>query len=305
MIEKLTAVPGADAREDPDEDPALLRRVLGLRLRRLREAAGISGDAAGRVIRASHSKISRLEAGRVSFRAMDIDDLLTAYGVHDAGARAEYLRLAHRANAVGRWQAGADLTTARPDTYLALEDSAALIRCYAPSLMPELVRTPSYAHTIFAIAHRESAGEIGQRVELLVRRQQLLIRAGSPKLWFVIEEAALRRQIGGSAMWHSQLDHLAELAARPDITVQVLPDHVGGPAISDTAFTLLRFAATELSDIAYLQHLAGAQFLDKTGDLDRFNAIWDRLSVCAAPPEYTADLLDTLRTSVSTARTIR
>ncbi|MCU1643972.1 MAG: transcriptional regulator [Nocardia sp.] len=294
MIEDLTSVGSNRTAEEPGEDPALLRRVLGVRLRRLRESAGISGDGAGRAIRASHSKISRLEAGRVSFRARDIADLLTAYGVRDAGTRAEYLLLAQRANAVGRWQAGPDLATARPDTYLAMEDASSLIRCYAPGLVPELLWTPSYAHTVFAIADREPAADIQRRVESLVRRQRLLTRTDPPRAWFVVEEAALRRPIGGNAVWQGQLDHLAELAARPNITVQVLPDHVGGPAISGTAFTMLRFAASELNDLAHFPHPTGPQFLDKRTDLDRFNAIWDRLCVCATPPERTAAALETL-----------
>ncbi|MFB7718563.1 helix-turn-helix domain-containing protein [Nocardia sp. NPDC056100] len=285
------------ADDDPGEDPALLRRVLGVRLRKLRETAGISGETAGRAIRASHSKISRLEAGRVIFRAKDIEDLLTAYGVRDAATRSEFRRLAERANATGRWQAGADLATARPDTYLALEDSAALIRCYAPSLLPDLVWTPSYAHTIFAIADQQPAAAIQNRIELLTRRQRLLTRADAPKAWFVIEEAALRRPLGGAAIWQGQVDHLAELVARPNITVQVLPDHIGGPAISGTAFTMLRFAAPELSDLAHFPHPSGPQFLDRPGDVDRFNATWARLCVCALPPDRTAHLLDTFRTT--------
>ncbi|MEU2030489.1 helix-turn-helix domain-containing protein [Nocardia amamiensis] len=296
MIGDRAAAETTATGDDPDEDPALLRRVLGARLRRLREAAGISGEAAGRAIRASHSKISRLESGRVGFRTRDIDDLLTLYGVHDADVRAEYRQLARRANAVGRWQADADLTSLRLDTYLALEDAATMIRCYAPGLMPDLVRTPSYAHTVFTIAHRQPAADIQRRVELLMRRQRLLTRSDPPKVWLVLEAAALRRQIGGPEVWDAQLDHLAGLAARPNITVQVLPDHVGGPAISETPFTLLRFGAPELSDLVHLPHATGTQFLDKRGDLDHHNAIWDRLCVCATPPEQTTELIDALRT---------
>ncbi|MFI1916741.1 helix-turn-helix domain-containing protein [Nocardia sp. NPDC020380] len=280
-----------------DEDPALLRRVLGARLRRLRETAGISGEAAGRTIRASHSKISRLEAGRVGFRARDIDDLLTLYGVIDPAVRAEYAQLASRANAIGRWENDADLIPLRQDTYVALEDAAAIIRCYAPGLVPELVRTPSYAHTVSAIAHREPAADIQRRVELLMRRQHLLTRPGAPKVWFVIEEAALRRPIGGNEVWQTQLDHLADLAVRPNITVQVLPDYVGGPAISSVPFTVLRFAAPELSDLVHLHHATGTQFLDKRADLDRYNSIWSRLCVCATPPEQTLEVIDTIRSS--------
>ncbi|MGW4249229.1 helix-turn-helix domain-containing protein [Nocardia sp. NPDC004722] len=300
MIENRAFATATADTNGPEEDPALLRRVLGARLRRLREAAGISGETAGQRIRASHSKISRIESGRVGFRAIDVNDLLTLYGVDDAEVRAEFLGLAQRANAVGRWETDNDLVPLRLDTYVALEDASRLIRCYAPGLIPELVYTPSYAHTVYTIAHREATADIQRRVELLVRRQHLLTRLDPPKVWFVIEEAALRRPVGGHDVWHAQLDHLVQLAARPNITIQVLPDHIGGPAISGVPFTVLRFGAPELSDLVYFSHPTGAHFLDKPGDLDHYHAIWDRLSVCAAQPERTADIIDTLRTMPAT-----
>ncbi len=280
---------------DPGTDPDLIRRMLGTRLRRLREAAGISGETAGRMIRGSRSKISRLEAGRVGLRADEVGDLLTLYNVKDPAIRAEYLRLARRANALGRWGSAAELAQPGLDTYLALEDAARLIRCYTPGLVPELAWTPSYAHTVYAIAYREPAADIQRRVEGLMRRQHLLTRPEPPRVWFVIEEAALRRPIGGYEVWQTQLDHLSDLAARPNITMQVVPDRIAGPAICAVPFTVLRFASPELDDVVHLQHASGAQFLDNRGELDCYNTVWDRLSVCATTPERSLDLVDAIR----------
>ncbi|MFX0578953.1 helix-turn-helix domain-containing protein [Nocardia nepalensis] len=280
--------------DDPDEDPALLRLVLGARLRRLREAAGFSGQAAGRAIRASHSKISRLEAGRVGFRAIDIEDLLTLYGVDDPDTRADYQRLAQRANAAGRWPVDADLTSHRLDTYLAIEDAAVMIRAYAPGVVPELLQTAAYAHAVFAVAHPAPTAEIQRRVELLMQRQRLLQRADPPKVWSVIEEAALRRPFGSTEVWRDQLDHLARAAACDNITVQILRDHIGGPAISTVPFTLLRFAGPDLGDLVYLHHATGAEFLTRPSDLDIYHTIWSRLCVHATSSEHTGDLITAL-----------
>ncbi|MBF6171846.1 helix-turn-helix domain-containing protein [Nocardia blacklockiae] len=269
----------------------MLRLVLGARLRRLREAAGISGQAAGQAIRASHSKISRLEAGRVGFRAVDVEDLLTLYGVTDPDTRADFRRLAQRANAAGRWQLDGDLAAQRLETYLALEGAASVVRCYSPGVIPDLVQTAAYAHAVAAIARPGPTGDIQRRVELLMRRQRLLLRPDAPKVWLVLEEAVLRRPFGGTEVWRDQLDHLAEVASGAKVTVQVLPDHIGGPAISAVPFTLLRFAAQDLGDIVHLHHAAGAQFLDRRGDLETYHAIWDRLCVHAAPPEQSLALI--------------
>ncbi|WP_024803164.1 helix-turn-helix transcriptional regulator [Nocardia sp. BMG51109] len=277
--------------EDDPEDPALLRRILGVRLRKLRLAAGIKGDAAGRAIRASHSKISRLEAGLVGFRTTDVEDLLTCYGIDDPGTRAEFVDLAQRARTSGRWHLDTDLTPRWLDTYLALEDSATLLRTYAPGTIPHLLQTPDYAREVFGISHPGCAEDIQRRVEVLEQHQRLLTRADPPRIWVVVEQAALRRQLGGRTIWGEQLDHLARAAEQPNISVQIMPDHAIGPAISTVPFTVLRFGATDLPDIVHVSHATGAQFLDKRGDVDIYHALWDRLCVKAIPPERTSDLV--------------
>ncbi|WP_019931322.1 helix-turn-helix transcriptional regulator [Nocardia sp. BMG111209] len=291
MIESSSVVEGGsgDHGGEPGVDPRLLRVILGARLRRLREAAGISGDIAGNAIRASHSKISRMEAGRVGCRTRDIEDLLTVYGIGDPQRRAEYLDLARRANAASQWHADVGSPTQRWDTYFTLEDAAALIRSYAPGVMPPLLQTAAYAQAILAVAQQGSTLELQRRVEVLIRRQRLLTRPDAPRLWVVVEEAALRRPLGGTAVWRAQLEYLARTALRPNVTVQILPDHRGGPAISAVPFTMLRFGAADLGDLVHLHHATGTQFLDRRSDLDAYREIWDRLSVVAMAPEQTID----------------
>ncbi|MFR9749473.1 helix-turn-helix domain-containing protein [Nocardia sp. 004] len=270
--------------------------ILGGRMRRLREACGISLEEAGAAIRGSHSKISRLELGRTGFRQRDLVDLLALYGVTDPDECAEFKRLAAQANTSGWWHHDSDWLPKWFDTYLGLEQAAQLIRCYEPRVVPELLQTPDYARALLVLAHpQETADSIDRRVALRMRRQEILTRRDPPQLWLIVEEAALRRRVGGSQVWLAQLEHLLQAVDAPNITVQMLADHVGGPAIADGAFTMLRFAEPDLPDIVYLQQLTGALYLDKDTDLAAYRAVANLLSVHAAPPEYTQELIAALR----------
>ncbi|MBF6221833.1 helix-turn-helix domain-containing protein [Nocardia abscessus] len=273
--------------------------ILGGRMRRLREARGISLEEAGEAIRGSHSKISRLELGRTGFRERDLVDLLALYGVTDEAECAEFKRLAKQANTSGWWHRDTDWLPKWFDTYLGLEHAAQLIRCYEPRVIPELLQTPDYARALFVLAHpHEDEESIERRVALRMRRQEILTRPDPPQMWLIIEEAALRRRIGGSQVWLAQLEYLLRAAEAPNITVQVLADHVGGPALADGAFTMLRFAETDLPDIVYLQQLTSALYLDKIADLDVYYAVLNQLLVLAPPPEHSRGLLQLLRDGV-------
>ncbi|MEU7632566.1 helix-turn-helix transcriptional regulator [Nocardia sp. NPDC049220] len=273
--------------------------MLGGRMRRLREVCGISLEEAGEAIRGSHSKISRLELGRTGFRERDLVDLLDLYGVTDGDERAEFRHLAEQANTSGWWHRDTDWLPKWFDTYLGLEQGAQLIRCYEPRVVPELLQTADYARALLTLAHPQEDGEsIERRVSLRMRRQEILTRPDPPQLWLIVEEAALRRRIGGSQVWLAQLERVLSAAEPPNVTVQVLADHVGGPALADGAFTILRFGESDLPDIVYLQQLTGALYLDKQADLAAYRAVANVLSVHAAPPEYTTELVAALRESV-------
>ncbi|MEV6320730.1 helix-turn-helix transcriptional regulator [Nocardia sp. NPDC051787] len=276
--------------------PTVLRMMLGGRLRRLREARGLTREAAGEAIRGSHSKISRLELGRTGCRERDLVDLLDLYRVTDPDERERYLELARQANASGWWARDNDWLPKWFDTYLGLEQAARLIRVYEPRAVPELLQTQAYARSVLGMAHAsESAESIERRVALRMRRQEILSRPEPPQLWMIIEEAALRRRIGGSTVWRAQIEHLLRAQEQPHITIQILADHVGGPALADGAFTVLRFAEPNLPDIVYLQQLTGALYLDKVADLDAYYAVLNQLSVLAPSPEHTRRLLEALR----------
>jgi hypothetical protein len=276
--------------------PTVLRMVVGAQLRRLREASGISAGDAGYSIRATHSKISRMELGRVSFRERDIADLLTMYGVLDEQERSAFLSLAREANIPGWWHDSADLLPGWFEAYLGLEEAASVIRNYEVQFVPGLLQTAGYARAVILLGYRDAADEeIERRTALRMKRQQLLTRPDGPHLWAVVDEAALRRPLGGPEVMRGQIDHLIEAAARPGITIQVIPFQAGGHSAAGGPFSMLRFPEPDLPDVVYLEQLTSALYLDRREDVDSYQAVMERLCLQAVPATGTVKLLEEIR----------
>lgn len=273
--------------------PTVLRMLLGAQLRRLRESNGVTREAAGWEIRASESKISRMELGRVGFKERDVSDLLTLYGVTDADERAALLALAREANTPGWWHRYGDVLPNWFQSYLDLEAVAAMIRTYEVQFVPGLLQTADYARAVILIDHgRAQSEEIERRVALRVSRQQLLHRPDPPQLWAVVDEAVLRRPIGGRDTMRGQIAHLLEATKLPNVRLQVIPFHAGGHAGAGGAFTLLRFPEHDLPDVVYMEQLTSALYLDKRDDVDHYAAAMERLCIDADPPSRTAETLE-------------
>jgi transcriptional regulator with XRE-family HTH domain len=291
--------PAAPAGMQPGGGPTVLRMTLGGQLRRLRESRGISREQAGEAIRGSHAKISRLELGRVGFKERDIADLLTLYAVTDPDEREAFLALARQANSPGWWHRYGDLLPGWFEVYLGLEQSASVLRCYEGQFVPGLLQTADYARAVIRLAHgRETPNEIDRRVDLRMRRQEVLGRPDPPVLWAVIDESALHRPIGGVPVMRAQLERLIAAAERPNVKIQVLPYEVGGHAAAGGPFTILRFPEADLPDVVYMEQLTSALYLDKRPDVDRYLAVMDQLSVTAEPPDKTPGLLRKLLESL-------
>jgi transcriptional regulator with XRE-family HTH domain len=272
--------------------PTVLRMVLGTQLRRWREANGISREAAGEVIRASHAKISRLELGRVGFKERDLIDLLALYGVTDERKREEFLELARRANARGWWHQHGAVLPSWFEMYLGLEQAASVIRTYQVQFVPGLLQCEEYARGVILVGHEDDPDEeIDRRVQLRLARQKMLTEPGAARLWAVIDEAALRRPFGPPRVMRAQLQHLLEVSELPNVTVQVLPFRLGGHAAVGGAFTILRFAEPDLPDIVYLEQLDSAIYLDKRTDVEHYLAVMQRVGVHAEPPVPSRDTL--------------
>ncbi len=265
--------------------PTALRILLGSQLRALREAAGISPDGAGYEIRASRSKISRVEHGRVGFKERDVADLLTLYGVTDERQRAHLLTLAQHANSRGWWARYDDVMPDWFVTYVGLEQATSLIRTYELQFVPGLFQTPDYARAVTVLGHRAAPQEeIERRVSLRLKRQEILTVTDPPRVWAVIDESALRRPLGGQEVMREQLRHLVEVAELPHVTLQVMSFNRGGHSAAGGSFSILRFAQPDLPDIVYLEQLTGALYLDKIDEVDHYREVMNSLSAEAETP---------------------
>ena len=290
--------PRPPARPMPDpvaSGPTALRIALGSQLRRLREAHGITCEAAGQVIRASASKISRLEHGRVGMKQRDLADLLTLYGVTGEAERADVLRLAREAARPGWWHQYGEILPGWFEFYIGLEAAASRIRIYEMQFVPGLLQTPEYARAVIRGGHpAATADEIARRVSLRMKRQQILSRPGGPKLWAVVDETALRRRgwprgHGSPAGPAPRAGQGAEHRAARGHAAERLPRRRGG------SFSILRFAAPELPDVVYLEQLTSALYLDKRRDVDHYSAVMDQLCVQAERRVPTTEVLTRIR----------
>ncbi|MEU7239832.1 helix-turn-helix domain-containing protein [Streptomyces sparsogenes] len=272
---------------------SVVRRILlGSQLRRLRESRGITREAAGYSIRASESKISRMELGRVSFKARDIEDLLTLYGVTDEAERASLLGLAREANVAGWWHSYGDVLPNWFQTYVGLEGSASHIACYEVQFVHGLLQTEGYAHAVVTRGQPQaSRAEVERRVALRLERQKLLVSERAPAFHVVLDEAALHRPYGGRAVMRAQLQHLIAVSEQPNVTLQVMPFSFGGHAGESGAFTLLRFPESDLPDIVYLEQLTSALYLDKPEEVGQYRRVLERLSEDGLSEEKSRDVL--------------
>jgi transcriptional regulator with XRE-family HTH domain len=287
----------AENRTPPGTGPTVQRMLVGARLRRLRTELGLSREQAGAAIRASEWKIHRLENGQVGFKERDIIDLLGLYQVTDPTEVAEFVALAREANTPGWWQHYGDVLPPWFRTYVDLESVASLIRTYEGQFIPGLLQTDAYMRAVVHGAHlEETTEEVGRRVRLRLARQMLLTREGAPRLWAVIDEAALRRPVGGWEVMRGQLERLLEAAKLPNVTLQILPFAAGAHPGMVGSFSVLRFPEDELPDLVYLEHLTSALYLNKPEEVDQYLHVMESICVRAAPPDQTVELLDqTLR----------
>ncbi|MDQ1047552.1 transcriptional regulator with XRE-family HTH domain [Streptomyces sp. V4I2] len=268
------------------------RMLLGSQLRRLREARGITREAAGYSIRASESKISRMELGRVSFKTRDVEDLLTLYGITDEAERNSLLSLAKEANVAGWWHSYSDVLPSWFPTYVGLEGAASLIRAYEVQFVHGLLQTEAYARAVVRRGMKgASAEDVERRVALRLERQKYLLEDDAPECHIVLDEAALRRPYGDREVMRGQYQHLIEISARPNVRLQIMPFSFGGHSGESGAFTILSFPESDLSDVVYLEQLTSALYLDKHEDVAQYEKALKELQQDSPGPDESRDLL--------------
>jgi transcriptional regulator with XRE-family HTH domain len=269
--------------------PTVRQRRLAHALRQLREDTGLKIDQVAEKLALSASTISRMETAQVRVRASDLQALLDVYGVTGA-QRDKLLQIARERRQRPWWQEYRDL----PNLPLATREAdAASIFQYSALLMPGLLQTEAYARAVLgAIRVDAKAGDIQRRLGLRMDRQALLTSEGAPEYWGVLDEAVLRRVVGGRTVMHEQLQRLIDAAELSNLTLQVLSFQSGAHAGMDGEFTIIKYHDPEDPDEVYIENTGGDMYVDKADVTRRYNVIFDHLRATAQDP---GDSIRTLR----------
>ncbi|GGT21754.1 transcriptional regulator [Streptomyces kurssanovii] len=263
---------------------------MGQELRRLRELKGMTAEEVAERLLVSQSKISRLENGRRSISQRDVRDLCGVYEVEDHRIVDSLMQMAKDSRQQGWWHAFGDIPYS---VYIGLETDAASLRVYEPQVVPGLLQTRQYAEALISGALPESGTtDIEKRVSVRLRRQERIRDAEHPlRMWAVIDEAALRRQVGGRQLMREQLEHLVELSQQPHVTVQVLPFEMGAHPGVNGQYAILEFPDTSDSSVVYIEGVTSDLYLEKANDVQKYSVMYEHLRAQALNVEQTRQFI--------------
>ncbi|MCA1222323.1 helix-turn-helix domain-containing protein [Streptomyces sp. 8L] len=274
-------------------NPTVRRRRLGQELRRLREQKGMTAEEVAERLLVSQSKISRLENGRRSISQRDVRDLCGVYEVEDRRIVDSLMQMAKDSRQQGWWHAFGDIPYS---VYIGLETDAASLRVFEPQVVPGLLQTREYAEALVAGALPEyGKADVDKRVGVRMRRQDRIKDTERPlRLWAVVDEAALRRVVGGRQTMREQLEHLIEQSRLPHVTVQVLPFDMGAhPGISGH-YAILEFPDASDSSVVYIEGVTSDLYLEKANDVQRYSVMYEHLRAQALNVEQTRDFISAI-----------
>ncbi|MEE1929536.1 helix-turn-helix transcriptional regulator [Streptomyces sp. TRM 70351] len=271
-------------------NPTVRRRRLGQELRKLREERGMTAEEVADRLLVSQSKISRLENGRRSISQRDVRDLCGVYAVDDLRIVESLMQMAKESRQQGWWHAFGDIPYS---VYIGLETEAASLRIYEPQIVPGLLQTQPYAEAVIAGALPEaSPDDVEKRVQVRMRRQQRVSAPKDPlRLWAVLDEAALRRTVGGRQTMIEQLEHLGELSRLPHVTVQVMPFEMGAHPGVNGQYAILEFPDAADSTVVYLEGVTSDLYLEKTGDVQSYGVMYEHLRAQALNADDSRDFI--------------
>jgi transcriptional regulator with XRE-family HTH domain len=264
--------------------PTVRRRRLAAELRRLRDLAQLTIDEVGEKLECSASKISRIETGHVGVTPRDVRDMLELYGVRDDELEA-LVQLSREARKKGWWHAYSEVFTG---SFVGLESEAASLRAYQALLVPGLLQTQDYTRAVVKAFRPDSPeAEIDRRIAGRQERQRLLVDADPPQYWAVIDEAVLARPVGGRAVMRAQLERLLQVAALPNVTLQVMPFSAGAHAGMEGPFLILGFPEQADPDVVYVENTTSGAYLEDPSTILRYTMMFDHLRADALGPDDT------------------
>jgi transcriptional regulator with XRE-family HTH domain len=273
----------------PVTSPTVRRRRLATELRRLREAAQMTCEEAAERLECSASKISRVETGRVSVSPRDVRDLLEIYAA-PLELQDSLMQLARESRQKGWWHAYGDSVQPHFATYLGMESAASEIRVYAVSRIPGLLQTADYTRAVMSAELVLRSDNPDRAVAMLAERKRQAISSGA-KVWVVLDEAVVRRLVGGHEVMRAQLEYLLEVGTRPGISVQVIPFIGGAHPGMGRPFTILAFPEPIDPDVVHVTGLTSGLWLEDMTDVHTYNLFFNHLCATALSFDDSAALI--------------
>jgi transcriptional regulator with XRE-family HTH domain len=273
--------------------PTLRRRELGVILRTLRNERGFTVDQVAAELLCSPSKVSRMETGQRGATLRDIRDLCDLYGVTEPAERNRLTTLARE----GKQQDWLQNFTMPHRAYVGLEQGARSLRNYQSAVIPGILQVADYTRALHRVVIPQPEDEsIEERVEERYTRQQILTGENPPQVEIILEEAVIRRPVGGPLVMREQLHHLIKMMERPNVSVRVVPYSVGAHPALESNFTILSFDGQAPTTI-HTESLAGQLYLERQQDVERYQNVFDLLRTMALSPQDTAQFIETARNS--------
>jgi len=272
--------------------PTAVRRELGQRLRAMRTGADMTVAEAAEQVGISTSKLTKIELAQLSATRDDVLKLLDTYGESGPDQQALLLTMVREGNRKEWWE-GRRTLHPKFGSYLGLESVATALQAYDTHLVHGLLQTPDYARAMLRAARPELLEhEIDQLVQFRLRRQQVLTRADPPPLtlWSVMDEAVLRRRVGGRETMHAQLQRLITASERPNVTLLVMPDELGAHPGLDGPMSILQFE-TGTRPVVYVEGQAGNLYMEKDDDLRRCQQTMNHILAAAPGPDQSLALI--------------
>ncbi|MFE6917787.1 helix-turn-helix domain-containing protein [Streptomyces rubiginosohelvolus] len=276
--------------------PTVRRRRLGAELKRLREKAGVRMEEAAERIGGDKPKISRQENGRQGVSKLEIEALLALYGVSDERLRTALTTLAREGRRKGWWAQYSDILPAGFQERLSIESDAARILTFQPMLVPGLLQTVEYATEVIRSVDKDvTEEERDSYIEVRKARQEIFTRDNPPQYVCLLDEAVLRREVGGPAVMVAQLDKILEMNNPPKLTIQVVPFSQGWHAGADGAFNIYSYPDPMDLDVVNLDYLDGALYLEEDQPVGRYQLAFDELRATALASRQSVELISAVK----------
>jgi len=267
--------------------PLVQRRRLRAELKKARQESGLTQEQVAGEMDWSLSKIIRIESASSGISANDLKALLQLYGVKDPDQVDSLLALARSARERSWWSAYRDVAPQSLLQLIEYESAAHVIRQFETLFIPGILQTEDYAHAVLQNHYDEGPGseQLRALVELRTRREDLFDAENGPSFHFILDEAVVRRLVGGPSVMRRQLKRLIEVANKPNITIEIIPFSAGLHAGMKGSFEIIEFADPSDRDIVYVETPRADIFSDDPDDTSTYREAFDRLGKASLGPQ--------------------